>query len=82
VCSATRHRPSWPQKLGAEGAVSLYFNSSHTEVVDNLAPASRDWEEVFTSQPLRRRRVKLDADAEAAAQQPWSNRREQPSRLT
>jgi hypothetical protein len=67
-------------QLAAEGAVSLLFNSSPSEVFDNLVRAGRDWEEEFTSQPPRRRRVKLDADAHPPAQQPSSNTPEEPSR--
>jgi hypothetical protein len=67
-------------QLAAEGAVSLLFNSSPSEVFDNLVRAGRDWEEEFTSQPPRRRRVKLDPDAHAPAPQPSSNKPEEPSR--
>ncbi len=65
-------------QLAAEGAVSLFFNSSPSEVFDNLIRAGRDWEEEFTSQPPRRRRVKLEADT--AAQPPSPSPREEPQR--
>ena len=67
-------------QLAAEGAVSLLFNASPSEVFDNLVRAGRDWEEEFTSQPPRRRRVTLDADAHPPAQPPNSNKPEEPSR--
>jgi hypothetical protein len=67
-------------QLAAEGAVSLLFNSSPSAVFDNLVQAGRDWEEEFTNQPPRRRRVKLDADAHPPAQPPSSTRPEEPSR--
>ena len=65
-------------QLAAEGAVSLFFNSSPSEVFDNLVRAGRDWEDEFASQPPRRRRVKLDADP--AAPPPSSTPREEPPR--
>ncbi len=65
-------------QLAAEGAVSLLFNSSPSEVFDNLVRAGRDWEEEFTSQPPRQRRVKLEADA--PAQPPSPSPREEPKR--
>jgi hypothetical protein len=67
-------------QLAAEGAVSLLFNASPSEVFDNLVRAGRDWEEEFTSQPPRRRRVTLDPDAHPPAQPPSSNEPEEPSR--
>jgi hypothetical protein len=65
-------------QLAAEGAVSLFFNSSPSEVFDNLVRAGRDWEEEFTNQPPRRRRVKLETDS--AAPPPSPSPREEPKR--
>jgi len=49
-------------QLAAEGAVSLLFNLSAREAIDQLIQAGRDWEDEFTSQPARPRRVPLEAE--------------------
>ena len=41
------------------------FGSNLNGVFDNLVQAGRDWEEEFTNQPPRRRRVKLEAETPA-----------------
>jgi hypothetical protein len=48
-------------QLAAEGAMSLVLSVSVREVVDNLVQAGRDWEEEYTSRPVRRR-IALDAE--------------------
>jgi hypothetical protein len=50
-------------QLVAEGAMSLLFKLSLSDAFDQLVRAGREWEEEFTSQPPRRRRVALDAAA-------------------
>jgi hypothetical protein len=68
-------------QLAAEGAVSLFFNSSPSEVFNNLVQAGRDWEEEFTNQPPRRKRVKLEPDTPAQpAVPPPASPREEPKR--
>jgi hypothetical protein len=49
-------------QLAAEGAMSLLFKLSLSDALEQLVRAGREWEEEFTSQPTRRRRVPLDAD--------------------
>jgi len=49
-------------QLAAEGVFSLLFKTSARDVLDQLVRAGREWEEEYTSQPVRRRRVALDTD--------------------
>jgi hypothetical protein len=49
-------------QLAAEGAISLLFKTSARDVLDNLVRAGREWEEEYTSQPVRRRRVASGVD--------------------
>ena len=49
-------------QLAAEGAMSLMFHFSVRDALDQLVRAGRDWEEEYTSQPMRRRRVALETD--------------------
>src|SRR4051812_11896693 len=51
-------------QLAAEGAISLLFKTSARDVLDQLVRAGREWEEEYTSQPVRRRRVGLDTDVD------------------
>ena len=69
-------------QLAAEGAMSLLLNTAPTDVFGNLVRAGRDWEDEFTSQPPRRRRVKLDADGPASrpARTSEKNLRARPER--
>jgi hypothetical protein len=53
-------------QLAAEGAVSLVFNLSVRDVFDQLVQAGRDWEEEYTSRPVRRR-IALDETRQQAA---------------
>lgn len=58
-------------QLATEGALSLMFKMSISDAFDALVEAGRAWEDEFTTQPPRRRRVALDAESErevAAAQ--------------
>jgi hypothetical protein len=48
-------------QLAAEGAMSLMLSLSVRDVVDQLVQAGRDWEEEYTSRPVRRR-IALDAE--------------------
>src|SRR3954447_25558053 len=48
-------------QLAAEGAMSMVFNLSVREVFDQLVQAGRDWEDEYTSRPVRRR-IALDAE--------------------
>ena len=49
-------------QLAAEGVISLLFKTSARDVLDNLVRAGREWEEEYTSQPVRRRRVASSVD--------------------
>ncbi|HYW90094.1 MAG TPA: hypothetical protein VFB50_20140 [Chloroflexota bacterium] len=49
-------------QLACEGAVSLMLSHSVRDVVDQLVQAGRDWEDEYTSRPVRRR-IALDSDA-------------------
>jgi hypothetical protein len=51
-------------QLATEGAMSLLLNVSVSEVFENLVRAGREWEDEFTAQPPRRRRVALSADVD------------------
>jgi len=51
-------------QLAAEGAISLLFKASARDVLDQLVRAGREWEEEYTSQPVRRRRVAMDSDVD------------------
>jgi hypothetical protein len=51
-------------QLATEGALSLLFRMSPSDVFEQLVRAGRAWEEEFTSPPARRR-VALPAEAEA-----------------
>jgi len=53
-------------QLAAEGAISLLFKTSARDVLDQLVRAGREWEEEYTSQPVRRRRVGLTQTSTAA----------------
>jgi hypothetical protein len=46
-------------QLAAEGAMSLVFNLSVRDVFDQLVQAGREWEDEYTSRPVRRR-IALD----------------------
>jgi hypothetical protein len=48
-------------QLAAEGAMSLVLNLSVRDVFDQLVQAGRDWEDEYTSRPVRRR-IALDAE--------------------
>jgi hypothetical protein len=50
-------------QLATEGAMSMFFNMSIRNVVDTLVQAGREWEDEYTNQPPRRRRVRLTNDA-------------------
>jgi len=49
-------------QLATEGAVSLMFRTSLSDAFDALVRAGREWEDKFTAQPPRRRRVAMDED--------------------
>ena len=51
-------------QLAAEGAISLLFKTSARDVLDQLVRAGREWEEEYTSQPVRRRRVAMGTDVD------------------
>jgi hypothetical protein len=53
-------------QLAAEGAMSMMLNLSVRDVVDQLVQAGRDWEEEYTSRPVRRR-IALDAETGGSA---------------
>jgi len=49
-------------QLAAEGAMSLMLNHSMRDVLDQLVQAGRDWEDEYTSRPVRRR-IGLDVES-------------------
>ena len=51
-------------QLAAEGVISLLFKTSARDVLDNLVQSGREWEEEYTSQPVRRRRVAMGTDVD------------------
>jgi hypothetical protein len=53
-------------QLAAEGAVSLALSVSVRDVFDQLVRAGREWEEEYTSRPVRRR-IALDAESRGGA---------------
>jgi len=53
-------------QLAAEGAMSMAFSLSVRDVFDQLVQAGRDWEEEYTSRPVRRR-IALDESREPSA---------------
>jgi len=59
-------------QLAAEGAMSMVFGLSVREVFDQLVQAGRDWEDEYTSRPVRRR-IALDVETR---QQPGTSRPE------
>ncbi len=50
-------------QLATEGAFSLLFRMSVSDAFDALVQAGREWEDEFTTQAPRRRRVPLESDA-------------------
>jgi hypothetical protein len=68
-------------QLATEGAFSLLLNVSVRDVFDQLIRAGREWEDEYTSRPVRRRRVALDsaaADVDAGAGRPTRKPAESP----
>jgi hypothetical protein len=53
-------------QLATEGAASLLFKLSLSDAFDALVRAGRDWEDEFTAQPPRRRRVAMEEDVSDA----------------
>jgi len=49
-------------QLAAEGAMSLMLNLSMRDVLDQLVQAGRNWEDEYTSRPVRRR-IGLDTES-------------------
>jgi hypothetical protein len=54
-------------QLAAEGAISLLFKTSARDVLDQLVRAGREWEEEYTSEPPRRRRVGMDTGSSSTS---------------
>jgi hypothetical protein len=53
-------------QLATEGAMSLLFKLSLHDAFGALVRAGRDWEDEFTAQPPRRRRVAMDEETSEA----------------